>query len=69
VIDAYIDLDIASQRHPKGARNMGKNDLWIAASAMVSGAYLLTTDGDFDHLVPDYVSGSVLDRETGLPTR
>lgn len=29
---------------------MGKNDLWIAATAYVTGATLLTTDADFDHL-------------------
>ncbi len=29
---------------------MGKNDLWIAATAYVTGASLMTTDGDFDHL-------------------
>ncbi len=32
------------------ARNMGKNDLWIAATAHILGAKLLTTDGDFNHL-------------------
>jgi predicted nucleic acid-binding protein len=32
------------------ARNMGKNDLWIAATAHVLGASLLTTDKDFAHL-------------------
>jgi predicted nucleic acid-binding protein len=29
---------------------MGKNDLWIAATASVLGAKLLTTDHGFDHL-------------------
>ena len=29
---------------------MGKNDLWIAATAHASGAILLSTDGDFEHL-------------------
>ena len=37
---------------------MGKNDLWIAATAQVSGATLLTTDMDFDHL-----DGVLLERE------
>lgn len=50
VIDAYVALDIASQRHPSGSRNMGKNDLWIAASAKATGATLVTTDKDFDHV-------------------
>ena len=29
---------------------MGKNDLWIAATASILGAQLITTDADFDHL-------------------
>lgn len=32
------------------ARSMGKNDLWIAATASILSAKLLTTDNDFDHL-------------------
>jgi predicted nucleic acid-binding protein len=32
------------------SRNMGKNDLWIAATAYALNAVLLTTDADFDHL-------------------
>jgi predicted nucleic acid-binding protein len=52
VLDAYVEIDLFSQKHPKGARNMGKNDIWIAARAMAAGATLLTTDRDFDHLSP-----------------
>ena len=29
---------------------MGKNDIWIAATAHASKATLLSTDKDFDHL-------------------
>lgn len=29
---------------------MGKNDLWIAATAALLGLKLVTTDHDFDHL-------------------
>lgn len=43
---------------PKPARSMGKNDLWIAATAHASGAVLVTTDRDFDHL-----HGTWLNRE------
>lgn len=52
--DAYVTLDVYS--HSVGV-TMGKNDLWIAATALVSGATLLTTDQDFDHL-----AGTFLDR-------
>ncbi len=56
--EAYADIDSYSQSHhptrslPQGmtARNMGKNDLWIAATAYVLRATLVTTDKDFDHL-------------------
>lgn len=51
VIDAYVELDLTSQSHPDGARNMGKNDLWIAAAAKGAGATRLTTDKDFEHLL------------------
>lgn len=53
VIEAYVDIDINSQSHRDGARNMGKNDLWIAACAKAANALLITTDGDFAHLTPD----------------
>ena len=32
------------------ARNMGKNDVWIAATALYLDMELHTTDNDFDHL-------------------
>ncbi|MFC6225599.1 type II toxin-antitoxin system VapC family toxin [Hymenobacter artigasi] len=34
------------------ARNMGKNDLWIAATALFFELELHTADKDFDHLTP-----------------
>ena len=34
---------------------MCKNDLWIAATASVLNAKLLTTDADFDHLKGVYL--------------
>jgi tRNA(fMet)-specific endonuclease VapC len=61
VIDAYVELDLASQGHPGGARNMGKNDLWIAACARAASVTLLTTDEDFRHLTPEHLDVEVLD--------
>ena len=51
-IDAYSLGKNSVKPLPKGqtARQMGKNDLWIAATASVVKATLLTTDHDFDHL-------------------
>ena len=56
LMEEYADIDAFSQRnHPTmqlsgSARKMSKNDLWIAATASVFEATLLTKDGDFDHL-------------------
>jgi tRNA(fMet)-specific endonuclease VapC len=56
IIQRYADIDAYSRGKLEGqplgtsARTMGKNDLWIAATASILGITLLTTDGDFDHL-------------------
>jgi len=59
LINNYIAIDAFSQGKqtaPSGqnlnnsSRNMGKNDLWIAATAYALEATLITTDRDFDHL-------------------
>jgi len=47
-IDAYSQANHPTLSSPFSPRNMGKNDLWIAAAVL--GATLLTTDKDFDHL-------------------
>ncbi|MBK9932243.1 MAG: PIN domain-containing protein [Saprospiraceae bacterium] len=56
LLNAYAEIDAYSlQRHPTkrltgSAKPMGKNDMWIAATAFAAGATLLTTDRDFNHL-------------------
>lgn len=61
IIDKYAEIDAFSQdKLPENplwitARNMGKNDLWIAATASILGAKLLTTDNDFEHLNGKYL--------------
>jgi predicted nucleic acid-binding protein len=60
VIEAYVRIDLHARQHPKGARHMGKNDLWIAACAAAADAFLLSTDDDFEHLIPDQVRGDVI---------
>lgn len=52
LLERYAALDQFS--HAAG-HQMGKNDLWIAASASETGSVLLTTDHDFDHLAPAQV--------------
>ena len=43
--DAYAEIDCAARK--MGAK-MGKNDLWIAATAKVRGGVVVTADRDFD---------------------
>jgi predicted nucleic acid-binding protein len=56
ILRRYAEIDVFSQgkdpSKPLGmsSRNMGKNDLWIAAAASVLKASLVTADSDFDHL-------------------
>ncbi len=54
-IDAYSQGKLNSKPLGTTARNMGKNDLWIAASAVVTNSKLLTTDKDFSHLNKSYL--------------
>lgn len=49
VLTAYGDVDYWSRTV---GRPMGKNDVWIAATAIVTNTTVLTTDKDFDHLHP-----------------
>jgi tRNA(fMet)-specific endonuclease VapC len=58
LVDTYAIVDTFSQGLlindplPVGmsARNMGKNDIWIAATALYFDMELYTQDNDFDHL-------------------
>lgn len=58
ILEKYAEIDAYSQgKHPSlklpsgvTSRNMGKNDVWIAATGSVLKATLITTDHDFDHL-------------------
>ena len=62
LIEAYYTIDAFSQGNLKerplnsSAKNMGKNDLWIAATAHVAKAELITMDGDFDHLNGEFLT-------------
>jgi len=54
-IDAYSQGKFAPKKSNLSARNMGKNDLWIAATAKVLNLPLITSDNDFDHLENEYL--------------
>ena len=67
VIRRYAEIDAFSQgKHPSNplsgsARNMGKNDIWIAASSSIYDLVLITTDQDFTHLDGEYLSLKYVD--------
>lgn len=58
IIDAYARIDIHCRR---SGRPIGENDLWIAATAHATGARLVTTDSDFDHLDPIFLRRDWID--------
>ena len=55
-IDAYSKGNFLENLWVTPAVTMGKNDLWIAATAKVGNAILLTTDGDYDHLNGKFIT-------------
>lgn len=67
IMDAYEEIDWFSLSHSVGAYQMGKNDLWIAATAKASGAVLLTTDTDFNHLDPAHLTRVCIPVNSSLP--
>jgi predicted nucleic acid-binding protein len=64
VLIAYGDMDAASDA---AGRPMGKNDVWIAATARVANATLLTSDHDFDHLHGVWIDREWVDPGSKLP--
>jgi tRNA(fMet)-specific endonuclease VapC len=75
IIERYAEIDSYSQGKnpnkplPGSPRSMGKNDVWIAATASVLGAKLLTIDKDFDHLKGVFLEVLYIDQSlTGADT-
>jgi len=70
IIEKYAEIDAYSQgKHPSlrlpqgvSSRNMGKNDIWIAATGAVLKGVLLTTDQDFDHLCSVFLKVEYIDQ-------
>lgn len=67
ILQKYEEIDAFSQcKHQVlksnfTPRNMGKNDIWIAATASALGIPLVTTDKDFAHLSPTFISLVLVD--------
>lgn len=66
VFAAYAMIDAFSESI---GYSMGKNDLWIAAAAIATGAIIVTTDTDFDHLQPTFLSIDRIDPEPYRPIK
>ncbi len=65
IAERYGEIAHHCERVMKPARKMGQNDMWIAATASVLGAGLVTTDSDFDHLATTFVDLVSIDARTG----
>lgn len=61
VVQAYAEIDAHCV---KNGLPRGENDMWIAATANVTGARLLTTDKDFDGLDPRFIRRDWIDPDT-----
>ncbi len=58
IITSYAAIDSHFQRR---GRFLGKNDVWIAATAAALGGHLLTCDRDFDDLDPAFLTRTWID--------
>ncbi len=67
VIDAYVMVENACRTTVGGERRMGQNDMWIAATAVVAGLPLITTDDDFNHLNRRLITVHWIDPKIGKP--
>ena len=57
-----LDTNILVHSHFQiQGRSLGKNDLWIAATAHATNACLLTTDRDFDDMDPLFITREWID--------
>jgi len=54
-IDAFSQGKLKDKPFNNSPRNMGKNDLWIAATASVFNLELMTLDQDFNHLNVEFL--------------
>lgn len=62
-IDSFIQGKLKHKRANFTVRNMGKNDLWISATASVYDLTQITTDHDFNHLDREFIKLKNIDIE------
>ena len=69
VLDNYIEIEeynrnIHRTRKREGSHiKMGKNDVWIAATAMAASTSLLTSDKDFEHLDGEFFDVIIIEND------
>ena len=64
IVDRYAEITV----HARAAgRTMGDNDRWIAATASVTRAWLVTTDRDFESLEPIFIRQVFFDPKGTAP--
>jgi predicted nucleic acid-binding protein len=67
IIDAYVKVETTCRTTLGGERKMGQNDMWIAATAVVTDLPLITTDDDFNHLNGRLITVHWIDPKLGKP--
>jgi predicted nucleic acid-binding protein len=65
LVQAYVQVEEACRNIPGGERKMGQNDMWIAATALLCGMPIITTDGDFRHLNERLITVNWVDPKLG----
>jgi predicted nucleic acid-binding protein len=65
LVDAYVRVEEACRKTQGSERIMGQNDMWIAATALLCGMPLITTDKDFKHLHGRLISVCWVDPDLG----
>ena len=63
ILDTYAELDHFCEKTCKPAEPIGKNDLWIAATAAVTQATLLSTDKHFKKFVSRFLKYIYIDQD------
>jgi tRNA(fMet)-specific endonuclease VapC len=67
IVAAYVRVEAANRTAQGGERKMGHNDMWIAATSLVLGLPLITTDEDFRHLNGQLITVHWVDPTLGHP--
>lgn len=62
-IDAFSKGKLQGKSAPFSSKTMGKNDIWIAATASTFNLKLVTTDKDFSHLKGTFLDLELIDIE------